>query len=165
MDLSISETANAIRLANGAHDDTDTNTYIECKNTTGGTPLFKPTYVKDAVNCENASFNISTNSGLTFYKSTTDASNVLAIANDSGKLRFRGFSLDAYTTNDSSQQLLLNMSSSNTVRCNKLGIGATAVVDVLDAIGGNSNFSSTVRFHGATTSSNEILIWNTSKIY
>ena len=49
MDLSINETANAIRLINGTNDDTDTNTYIECNNTTGGTTFFKPTYFKDNI--------------------------------------------------------------------------------------------------------------------
>ena len=42
MDLSINETACAIRLVNGTNDDTDTNTYMECNNTTGGTTFFKP---------------------------------------------------------------------------------------------------------------------------
>ena len=165
MDLSINETASAIRLINGTNDDTDTNTYIECNNTTGGTTLFKPTYFKNNIFYETDNFNISNNSGLTIYKPTTDASNVVAIANNSGKIRFRGFSIDAYTATDTSQQLFLNMNNSNAVRCNKLGIGANAVVDVLNVNGGNSNFSSTVRFNGATTFNNEILIWNNSKIY
>ena len=64
----------------------------------------------------------------------------MAVANDSGKLRFREFSIDAYNTNDSSQQLFLNMNNSNAVRCNKLGIGANAVVDVLNVNYGSSNF-------------------------
>ena len=165
MDLSINETANAIRLINGSNDDTDTNAYIESNNTTGGTTFFKPTYFKDNIYYETDNFNISNNSGLTIYKPTTDASNVVAIANNSGKLRFRGFSIDAYNTNDISQQLFLNMNNSNAVRCNKLGIGANAVVDVLNVNGGNSNFSSTERFNGATTFNNEILIWNNSKLY
>ena len=49
LDLSIHETANAIRLINGTNDDTDTSTYIECNNTTGGTIFFKPTYFKDNI--------------------------------------------------------------------------------------------------------------------
>ena len=155
----------ALRLMLGASTDTDTNTFIECNNATGGTTVFKPTYFKDTINYEAENFNISNNSGLTIYKPTTDASNVVAIANNSGKLRFRGFSIDAYNTNDTSQQLFLNMNNSNAVRCNKLGIGANAVVDVLNVNGGNSNFSSTVRFNGATTFNNEILIWNNGKIY
>ena len=40
LDLSINETASAIRLINGTYDDTDTNTYIECNNTTNATTFF-----------------------------------------------------------------------------------------------------------------------------
>ena len=113
----------------------------------------------------NTNANISNVSGFTFYKATTDASNVFSAANNSGKLRFRSFGIDAYNTNDTSQQLFLNMNNSNAVRCNKLGIGANAVTDVLNVNGGNSNFSSTVRFNGSTTLNNEMLVWNNSKIY
>ena len=67
VDLSISETASAIRLINGANDDTDTNTYVECNNTTGGTTLFKPTYFEDRIYYETDNFNISNTSGLTRY--------------------------------------------------------------------------------------------------
>ena len=117
------------------------------------------------LNLFNTEANISNVSGFTFYKATTDASNVFSVANNSGKLRFRSFGIDAYNTNDTSQQLFLNMNNSNAVRCNKLGIGANAVTDVLNVNGGNSNFSSTVRFNGSTTFNNEMLIWNNSKIY
>ena len=44
LDLSINETASAIRLINGTNDDTDTNTCIECKNTTNGTTFFKQVF-------------------------------------------------------------------------------------------------------------------------
>ena len=46
LDLSIIETASAIRLINGDNDDTDTNTYIECNNTTNGTTFFKQLFIK-----------------------------------------------------------------------------------------------------------------------
>ena len=49
----------------------------------------------------------------------------MAIADNSGKLRFRSISIDAYNAN-------VNMHNSNAVRRNKLGIGANAVVDVLN---------------------------------
>ena len=45
LDLSINETASAIRLINGTNDDTDTNTYIECNNTTNGTSFFKQAFL------------------------------------------------------------------------------------------------------------------------
>ena len=101
----------ALRLMLGASTDTDTNTCIECNSTTGGTTLFTPAYFEDDVGYENTGTYISNNSGLTFYKATTDASNVMTVANNSGKLRFRSFGIDAYKTNDTSQQLFLNMNN------------------------------------------------------
>ena len=53
LDLSINETASAIRLINGTNDDTDTNTYIECNNTTNGTTFFKQLFIKGAVSFDN----------------------------------------------------------------------------------------------------------------
>ena len=53
LDLSINETASAIRLINGDNDDTDTNTYIECNNTTNGTTFFKQLFIKGAVSFDN----------------------------------------------------------------------------------------------------------------
>ena len=89
----------------------------------------------------------------------------MTVANDSGKLRFRSFGIDAYNANDTSQQLFLNTNNSNAVRCNKLGVGANAGVDTFNCSGGNAYFGSTVRFQGETTCNNSLLIWNNSKIY
>ena len=72
----------------GASTDTDTNTFIECNNATGGTTVFKPTYFKDTINYENEPSNISNHSGLTLYNNTTDASNVLTVKNAQGYIRF-----------------------------------------------------------------------------
>ena len=125
MDLSINETASAIRLINGTNDDNDTSTYLECNNTTGGTTLFKPTYFKDTVNYENENVNISNSSGLTLYKNTTDASNVFTAKNAQGYIRFNSFNINAYnTSNDSSSLLLLNTANGNGCYCLSLGIGA-----------------------------------------
>ena len=53
LDLAIKETASSIRLINGNNDDTDTNTYIECNNTTNGTTFFKQLFIKGAVSFNN----------------------------------------------------------------------------------------------------------------
>ena len=166
MDLSINETASAIRLINGTNDDTDTSTYLECNNTTGGTTLFKPTYFKDTVNYESENVNISNSSGLTLYKDTTDASNVFTVKNAQGYIRFNSFNINAYnTSNDSSSLLLLNTANGNGCYCLSLGIGAIQGANKLNVSGGNSNFGGTATFQGATTFNNDILIWNNSKIY
>ena len=44
LDLAINETASGIRIINGTNDDTDTNTYLECNNTTNGTVFYKQVF-------------------------------------------------------------------------------------------------------------------------
>ena len=46
----------AMRLMLGTSTDTDTNTFIECNSSTGGTTLFTPTYFKDTMNYEKRHF-------------------------------------------------------------------------------------------------------------
>ena len=131
----------AMRLMLGASTGANTNTYIECNNATGGTTLFNPTYFKDTINYENDTSNISNNSGLTLYKNTTDASNVLTVKNAQGYIRFSSFNINAYnTSSDSSSLLLLNTANGNGVYCLSLGIGVVQGSNKLNVAGGNSNF-------------------------
>ena len=95
----------ATRLILGGASDGDANTYLECNNSTGGTTLFKPTYFKDTVNYENDTSNISNASGLTLYKDTTDASNVLTVKNAQGYITFNSFNINAYNTSNDSSSL------------------------------------------------------------
>ena len=156
----------AMRLMLGASTDTDTNTYIECNNTTGGTTLFNPTYFKDTVNYENDTSNISNNSGLTLYKNTTDASNVLTVKNAQGYIRFNSFNINAYnTSNDSSSLLLLNTANGNGVYCLSLGIGVIQGSNKLNVAGGNSNFGGTSSFQNISTFNSDIYINNSGRIF
>ena len=166
MDLSINETASAIRLINGTNDDNDTSTYLECNNTTGGTTLFKPTYFKDTANYENENVNISNSSGLTLYKDTTDASNVFTVKNAQGYIRFNSFNINAYnTSNDSSSLLLLNTANGNGVYCLSLGIGAIQGANKLNVSGGNSNFGGTASFQNTSTFNGDIYVNNSGRIF
>ena len=67
----------AIRLVLGGASDGDTNTYVECNNNTGVTMIHKPLWLKSNVNIDGEQTNLFNNDGLTFFKSTTDASNVV----------------------------------------------------------------------------------------
>ena len=156
----------ALRLMLGASTDTDTNTFIECNNATGGTTVFKPTYFKDTVNYENDTSNISNNSGLTLYKNTTDASNVLTVKNAQGYIRFNSFNINAYnTSNDSSSLLLLNTANGNGVYCLSLGIGAIQGANKLNVSGGNSNFGGTSSFQNTSRFNGNIHINNSGRIF
>ena len=165
LDLSISETASAIRLINGNNDDTDTNTFLECNNTTGGTTLFKPTNFKDIVSYESDTANISNSSGLTLYKDTTDASNVLTVKNAQGYITFNSFNINAYnTSNDSSSLLLLNTANGNGCYCLSLGIGAIAGGNKLN-VAGNSNFGGTTAFQNTSTFNNNVHINSSGRLF
>ena len=155
----------ALRLMLGASTDADTNTFIECNNATGGTTLFKPTYFQDTVNYENDTSNISNASGLTLYKNTTDASNVLTVKNAQGYITFNSFNINAYnTSNDSSSLLLLNTANGNGVYCLSLGIGAIAGGNKLN-VAGNSNFGGTTAFQNTSTFNNNVHINSSGRLF
>ena len=59
------------------------------------------------LNFYGENYNISNNSGLTFYKDTTDASNVMTVKNAQGYLKFNSFNINAYNTSNDSSSLLL----------------------------------------------------------
>ena len=156
----------AVRVMLGASTDADTNTYIECNNATGGTTLFNPTYFKDTINYENDTLNISNNSGITFYKDTTDASNVMCVKNAQGYLKFISFGINAYnTSNDSSSLLLLNTANGNGVYCLSLGIGVIQGSNKLNVSGGNANFGSTASFQSTSTFNGDIYVNNSGRIF
>ena len=155
----------AMRLMLGTSTDTDTNTFIECNNATGGTTLFKPTYFKDTVNYENDTSNISNASGLTLYKDTTDASNVLTVKNAQGYITFNSFNINAYnTSNDSSSLLLLNTANGNGCYCLSLGIGAIAGGNKLN-VAGNSNFGGLTAFQNTSTFNNNVHINSRGRLF
>ena len=165
LDLSISETASAIRLINRNNDDTDANAFLECNNTTGGTTLFKPTNFKDIASYESDTANISNSSGLTLYKDTTDASNVLTVKNAQGYITFNSFNINAYnTSNDSSSLLLLNTANGNGCYCLSLGIGAIAGGNKLN-VAGNSNFGGTTAFQNTSTFNNNVHIHSSGRLF
>ena len=156
----------AMRLVLGGASDGDTNTYLECNNNTGGTTLFKQSYFKDTLNYENTDINISNNSGLTFYKDTTDASNVMCVKNAQGYLKCISFGINAYNTNnDSSSLLLLNTANGNGVYCLSLGIGVIQGSNKLNVGGGNANFGSTASFQSTSTFNGDIYVNNQGRIY
>ena len=156
----------ATRLVLGGASDDDTNTYLECNNSTGGTTLFKPTYFKDTINYENETSNISNNSGLTVYKNTTDASNVFTVKNAQGYIKFNSFNINAYnTSNDSSSLLLLNTANGNGVYCLSLGIGVIQGANKLNVSGGNANFGGTASFQNISTFNSDIYINNSGRIF
>ena len=118
------------------------------------------------LNFDGENCNISNNSGLTFYKDTTDASNVMTVKNAQGYLKFNSFNINAYnTSNDSSSLLLLNTANGNGVYCLSLGIGAIQGANKLNVSGGNANFGGTSSFQNIATFNSDIYINNSGRIF
>ena len=118
------------------------------------------------LNFYGENYNISNNSGLTFYIDTTDASNVMTVKNAQGYLRFNSFNINAYnTSNDSSSLLLLNTANGNGVYCLSLGIGVIQGSNKLNVSGGNSNFGGTASFQNTSTFNGDIYVNNSGRIF
>ena len=118
------------------------------------------------LNFYGENYNISNNSGLTFYKDTTDASNVMTVKNAQGYLKFNSFNINAYnTSNDSSSLLLLNTANGNGVYCLSLGIGVIQGSNKLNVSGGNSNFGGTASFQSTSTFNGDIYVNNSGRIF
>ena len=118
------------------------------------------------VNFDGENFNISNNSGLTFYKGTTDASNVMTVKNAQGYLKSNSFNINAYnTSNDSSSLLLLNTANGNGVYCLSLGIGVIQGANKLNVSGGNANFGGTSSFQNISRFNSDIYVNNSGRIF
>ena len=118
------------------------------------------------LNFYGENYNISNYSGLTFYKDTTDASNVMTVKNAQGYLKFISFGINAYnTSNDSSSLLLLNTANGNGVYCLSLGIGVIQGSNKLNVSGGNSNFGGTASFQSTSTFNGDIYVNNNGRVF
>ena len=132
----------------------------------GGTSNFNTARITNGLELENDTANINNSNGLTLYKDTTDASNVLTVKNAQGYIRFNSFNINAYnTSNDSSSLLLLNIANGNGVYCLSLGIGAIQGANKLNVSGGNSNFGGTASFQNTSTFNGDINVNNSGRIF
>ena len=132
----------------------------------GGTSNFNTARITNGLELENETANINNSNGLTLYKDTTDASNVLTVKNAQGYIKFNSFNINAYnTSNDSSSLLLSNTANGNGVYCLSLGIGAIQGANKLNVSGGNSNFGGTSSFQNTSTFNADINVNNSGRIF
>ena len=131
-----------------------------------GTSNFNTARITNGLELENETANINNSNGLTLYKDTTDASNVLTVKNAQGYITFNSFNINAYnTSNNSSSLLLLNTANGNGVYCLSLGIGAIQGANKLNVSGGNSNFGGVSSFQNTSTFNGNIHINNSGRIF
>ena len=89
----------------------------------------------------------------------------MSVANGSGKVKFRGVGIDAYTTSDTTSQLFLNMVDGNACRMNFLGIGVNAGSNKLNVAGGNVLFGNNLQVNGTSTLFAQVLHGSNARIF
>ena len=133
LDLSISETASAIRLINGTNDDTDTNTYIECNNTTNGTTFFKQVLLNEAIifNNDTVFLPVSAN-GIQLWRISNNTDPTLRIRDGTAQWIYVNNNLKCTNANtEDGNMMVLNdnsaVNNSNRVRLGSLTSGKVGI--------------------------------------
>ena len=131
LDLSINETASAIRLINGTNDDTDTNTYIECNNTTNGTPFFKQVFLNEAVifNNDTVFLPVSTN-GIQLWRISNNANPTLRIRDGTAQWIYVNNNLRCTNANEEDGNIMILNDNSASNNSNRMRLGSLTSAEV-----------------------------------
>ena len=133
LDLSINETASAIRLINGTNDDTDTNTYIECNNTTNRTVFHKQVFLEGATifNNDTVFLPVSTN-GIQLWRVSNNSNPMLRIRDGTAQWIYTNNILRCTQANtgDGNIMILDDNSSDNNSNRTRIGSETSAQVSI-----------------------------------
>ena len=131
LDLSINETASAIRLINGTNDDTDTNTYIECNNTTNGTSFFKQAFFNGAVifNNDTVFLPISTN-GISLWRISNNTNPTLTIRDGTAQWIYINNNLRCTNANEGDGNIMILNDNSASNNSNRMRLGSLTSAEV-----------------------------------
>ena len=131
LDLSINETASAIRLINGTNDDTDTNTYLECNNTTNGTSFFKQVFLNEAVICNNDTvfLPVSTN-GIQLWRISNNANPTLRIRDGTAQWIYVNNNLRCTNANEEDGNIMILNDNSASNSSNRMRLGSLTSAEV-----------------------------------
>ena len=131
LDLSINETASAIRLINGTNDDTDTNTYIECNNTTNGTSFFKQVFLNEAVifNNDTVFLPVSTN-GIQLWRISNNANPTLRIRDGTAQWIYVNNNLRCTNANEEDGNIMILNDNSASNNSNRMRLGSLTSAEV-----------------------------------
>ena len=131
LDLSINETASAIRLINGNNDDTDTNTYIECNNTTNGTTFFKQLFIKGAVSFDNDTvfLPVSTN-GIQLWRISNNGDPTLRIRDGTAQWIYVNNNFKCTNANTEDGNIMILNDNSAVNNSNRMRIGSLTSAEV-----------------------------------
>ena len=131
LDLSINETASAIRLINGTNDDTDTHTYLECNNTTNGTTFFKQLFIKGAVSFDNATVFLPVSSnGIQLWRISNNADPTLRIRDGTAQWIYINNNLRCTNANTEDGNIMILNDNSAVNNSNRMRIGSSTSAEV-----------------------------------
>ena len=131
LDLSINETASAIRLINGVNDDTDTNTYIECNNTTNGTTFFKQLFINGATSFNNDTvfLPVSTN-GIQLWRISNNTDPTLRIRDGTAQWIYINNNLKCTNANTEDGNIMILNDNSAVNNSNRMRLGSLTSAEV-----------------------------------
>ena len=131
LDLAINETASAIRLINGTNDDTDTNTYIECNNTTNGTTFLKQIFIKEATTFENDTvlLPVSTN-GISLWRVSNNSNPMLRIRDGTAQWIYVNNNLRCTQANTGDGNIMILNDNSADNNSNRMRLGSLTSAEV-----------------------------------
>ena len=131
LDLSINETASAIRLINGPNDDTDTNTYIECNNTTNGTSFFKQVFLNEAVifNNDTVFLPVSAN-GIQLWRISNNTNPTLRIRDGTAQWIYVNNNLRCTNANEEDGNIMILNDNSASNNSNRMRLGSLTSAEV-----------------------------------
>ena len=131
LDLSINETASAIRLINGDNDDTDTNTYIECNNTTNGTTFFKQLFIKGATSFDNDTIFLPVSSnGIQLWRISNNGDPTLRIRDGTSQWIYVNNNLKCTNANTEDGNIMILNDNSAVNNSNRMRLGSLTSAEV-----------------------------------
>ena len=131
LDLAINETASSIRLINENNDDTDTNTYIECNNTTNGTTFFKQLFINGAVSFDNDTvfLPVSTN-GIQLWRISNNSDPTLRIRDGTAQWIYINNILRCTNANEGDGNIMILNDNSASNNSNGMRLGSLTSAEV-----------------------------------
>ena len=131
LDLSINETASAIRLINGTNDDTDTNTYIECNNTTNGTTFSKQVLFSEAMIIDNDTvfLPVSAN-GISLWRNSNNPNPTLRIRDGTAQWIYVNNNLRCTNANEEDGNIMILNDNSASNNSNRMRLGSVTSAEV-----------------------------------
>ena len=131
LDLSINETASAIRLINGNNDDTDTNTYIECNNTTNGTTFFKQLFINGATSFNNDTILLPVSAnGISLWRVSNNTDPVLRIRDGTAQWIYVNNNLKCTNANTEDGNIMILNDNSAVNNSNRMRLGSLTSAEV-----------------------------------